>query len=31
VEGKAVTKELWREAYDLAGVPWEYYEVPTIH
>ena len=25
------TMEQWREAYDLAGVPWEDYEEPKIH
>jgi hypothetical protein len=30
-KGRAVTKKQWREAYDLAGVPWEDYEEPTLH
>jgi hypothetical protein len=30
-QGKAVTKEQWRAAYDIAGVPWEDYEEPKLH
>ena len=29
--GKVPTKEQWREAYDLAGVPWEDYEEPKLN
>ena len=25
------TMEQWREAYDIAGVPWEDYELPKLN